>query len=59
MVPVERITSNHQSTQQAESTPKFLDYRTYGFTDADLDKEFWLHADVNTLPVRTLQKPYP
>ena len=34
------------SSEQAESTPKFLDYRTYGFTEADLDKTFWLHADV-------------
>lgn len=31
---------------QAMSTPKFLDYKTYGFTEADLHKEFFLNAGV-------------
>jgi len=31
---------------QAMSVPKFLDYKTYGFTEEDLQKEFFLNAGV-------------
>jgi len=34
------------SSEQAGSVPKFLDHRTYGFSDADLQKEFFLNANV-------------
>jgi 2-oxoglutarate dehydrogenase complex dehydrogenase (E1) component-like enzyme len=32
--------------EQADSVPKFLDFKTYGFTEADLDKELFLNAGV-------------
>ncbi|EKX41726.1 hypothetical protein GUITHDRAFT_141727 [Guillardia theta CCMP2712] len=35
------------SQEQADSVPKFLDYRTYGFTEADLEREFYLNASVS------------
>ena len=34
------------SANQAESVPKFLDYKTYGFTEKDLDRQFYLNANV-------------
>jgi hypothetical protein len=32
--------------EQADSVPKFLSYKTYGFTEKDLDREFYLNANV-------------
>ena len=34
------------SAEQANSVPKFLDYKTYGFTEKDLDRSFFLNANV-------------
>ena len=32
--------------EQADSVPKFLSYKTYGFTEKDLDRNFYLNASV-------------
>lgn len=32
--------------EQAASVPKFLSYKTYGFTEKDLDRSFYLNANV-------------
>ena len=32
--------------EQADSVPKFLSYKTYGFTEKDLDRNFYLNANV-------------
>jgi len=34
------------SAEQADSVPKFLSYKTYGFSDQDLERSFYLNANV-------------